>query len=179
MPGSPPAAVARPAIVFCLVALAADPCAACSFSPRFSIAHLLVPTVLILALLALGGAFLGEAPRLGRVGAAAAILYSTAAFDIAAVHDLLTFNRARWTAVDALLGDGVPAGQIDGGYEVDRWLTYRAPVTIDEINTWWNRRDAPEAIVDWGRWQGSRPRAATRSRGGSARTRVVYALRKP
>jgi hypothetical protein len=170
-------APARPAIVFCLVALAAY------LVPLFILSalldrYLLVPMVLVLALLALGGVF-REAPRQSRVVAAAAILILTAAFDIAAVHDLLAFNRARWTAVDALLGDGVPAAQIDGGYEVDRWLTYRPPVTIEEINTWWNRRDAPEAIVSLGPMAGfetARRYPFTRWLGADAG--VVYVLRK-
>ena len=175
-------APARPAIVLCVVALGAY------LVPLFILSalldrYLLVPLVLTLALLALGGAF-HEAPRKTHVVAAMAVLVLTAAFDVTAVHDLLAFNRARWAAVDSLLGEGVAAEKIDGGYEVDRWLTYRPPVTIAEINTWWNRRDAPEAIVSLGpvagfeaarrypftRWLGTRWLGADAG--------VVYVLRK-
>jgi Dolichyl-phosphate-mannose-protein mannosyltransferase len=174
-------APARAAIVLCVAALGAY------LVPLFILSalldrYLLVPMVLTLALLALAGAF-HEAPRPGRVVAAAAVLILTAAFDIAATHDLLTFNRARWTAVDALLGDGVPAEQIDGGYEVDRWLTYRPPVTIAEINTWWNRRDAPEAIVSLGPMAGYEtarryPFARWLSADAGPDASAVYVLRK-
>jgi hypothetical protein len=175
-------AQARPAIVLCVVALGAY------LVPLFILSalldrYLLVPLVLTVALLALGGEF-HEAPRKTHVAAAIAVLSLTAAFDVAAAHDLLAFNRARWTAVDSLLGEGVAAEKIDGGYEVDRWLTYRPPVTIAEINTWWNRRDAPEAIVSLGPMKGfeaARRYTFTRwlgTRGLGADDGVVYVLRK-
>jgi len=51
-----------------------------------------------------------------------------AGFSVAATHDYLAWNRARWEALDALMSvDGVPLAQIDGGFEFNGWYRYGSP----------------------------------------------------
>ncbi len=45
------------------------------------------------------------------------------AFSVAAQHDYLAWNHARWRALDGLLKENVPPESIDGGYEFNGWYT--------------------------------------------------------
>lgn len=47
----------------------------------------------------------------------AALIVAVAVFDVLAVQEYFAWNRARWTAIDALRSKGVPIEQIDGGAE--------------------------------------------------------------
>jgi hypothetical protein len=57
---------------------------------------------------------------LGLYGAAALPL---AFFTIAGMHDYFRWNDARWRLVEKALAMGVPSTSIDGGYEVNGWLS--------------------------------------------------------
>ena len=46
---------------------------------------------------------------------------------IAGIRDHLSYNRALWTAVDALHQSGIPSRDINGGYIVNGWLQYVHP----------------------------------------------------
>lgn len=64
--------------------------------------------------------------RISRVGASLAVLvlllYGFLA--VAGVHDYLSWNRARWQALNDLMRQGVKSDLIDGGYEL-LWHKYR------------------------------------------------------
>jgi hypothetical protein len=79
--------------------------------------------------------------------AALAVLAAVAVFDIAAVHDTFAFNRARWAAVESLLAQGVAAEAIDGGREVNGWLSYRADRTYRDAGPWWAEKARPVALL--------------------------------
>lgn len=56
----------------------------------------------------------------GLFGAAALLL---AFFTVAGMHDYFRWNDARWSLVDKAMKMGVPPTSIEGGYEVNGWLT--------------------------------------------------------
>ena len=47
-----------------------------------------------------------------------------AAVDVAATHDYLAWNRARWMATTKLMDEGISPHQIDGGYEFNGWYLF-------------------------------------------------------
>ncbi|HET9930800.1 MAG TPA: hypothetical protein VFQ35_08940, partial [Polyangiaceae bacterium] len=47
-------------------------------------------------------------------------------FTVAGVHDYFRWNDARWRLVDYALSTGFPSTSINGGYEVNGWLSYDA-----------------------------------------------------
>jgi hypothetical protein len=51
-----------------------------------------------------------------------AMLCIYATFSIAATHDYLAWNRARWNATRSLMAAGTSSQQIDGGYEFNGWF---------------------------------------------------------
>ncbi|MGE0744755.1 MAG: glycosyltransferase family 39 protein [Rhodospirillales bacterium] len=61
-------------------------------------------------------------------------------FAVAATHDYLAWNRARWSALDVLTGvHGVPPERIDGGFEFNGWHHYgKAPYGGSRPGqSWW------------------------------------------
>jgi hypothetical protein len=73
-----------------------------------------------------------------RIIATAAILVVSGGLSIAATHDYLAWNRARWAAVSHLTADlGVPPSQIDGGYEVNGSLMYQPGFHSAPGKSWW------------------------------------------
>jgi hypothetical protein len=63
-----------------------------------------------------------------------------ASFDVAATHDYLSWNRARWRALDHLTGQmAVPKNKIDGGYEFNGWYLYdpKQPIEYGGKKSWW------------------------------------------
>jgi len=56
----------------------------------------------------------------------AVALLPVGAFSVAGVHDYFRWNDVRWRLVDHALRLGVPSTSIDGGYEVNGWLSYDA-----------------------------------------------------
>ncbi|MGA7614426.1 MAG: glycosyltransferase family 39 protein [Thermoanaerobaculia bacterium] len=53
---------------------------------------------------------------------ATSLLTLVAFFSIAATHDYLAWNRARWQAFDRLQSEGVTLAQLEGGYEINQYL---------------------------------------------------------
>lgn len=45
-------------------------------------------------------------------------------FTVAGVHDYFRWNDARWALVKWAMNTGIPSTSIDGGYEVNGWLSY-------------------------------------------------------
>lgn len=86
----------------------------------------------------------GEAQRRGRLAPALSLLLLTAffVFSTAAVHDYLSWNRARWAALDYLTKAlRVPASEIDGGFEFNGWHLYSPGYKQREWRSWWWVRD--------------------------------------
>jgi dolichyl-phosphate-mannose-protein mannosyltransferase len=106
--------------------------------------YLLVPAAFAIALAAAG---LGRRPLASRTLqlATLAALAGLAVFDVAAVHDTFAFDRARWAAVDRLVAQGVAPDAIDGGFEVNGWLSYRADRRYQEAGAWWAEKPHPAA----------------------------------
>lgn len=73
-----------------------------------------------------------------RRGLSILFLSITAAFSVAATHDYFAWNEARWRALAALQDAGIPADQIDGGFEFNAWKetgVRRAPSKYGK--SWW------------------------------------------
>jgi hypothetical protein len=66
------------------------------------------------------------APARGRwrTVAAGVVLAVYAAVSVAGTHDYLSWNRARWSALDDLTARGVSYREIDGGFEFNGWYGY-------------------------------------------------------
>lgn len=63
-------------------------------------------------------------------------------FTIAATHDYLSWNRARWEALHNLMDDDVPPDRIDGGFEFNAWYLYDDGYEYDPNKSWyWVDRD--------------------------------------
>ncbi|MCP4441324.1 MAG: glycosyltransferase family 39 protein [Aureispira sp.] len=66
-------------------------------------------------------------------------------FSLLATHDYLSWNRARWKALDYLTEDeGVLPSQIDGGFEFNGWhqtSTEKNPPTKEHISWWFVDKD--------------------------------------
>lgn len=45
-------------------------------------------------------------------------------FTVAGVHDYFRWNDTRWRLVEYAMSTGIPSTSIDGGYEVNGWLSY-------------------------------------------------------
>ena len=146
----------RAALLLCAAPLA------CYFIPStllsdFMDRYLLAPLALALAMLAACGAVQSQSRR--RAVAATVILGIAAAFDAAAMHDFLSYNRARWTAVRDLLASGMPAASIEGGtYEVNGWINYRPGAVFARGRDRWydGSVDAPSAVLSLGPLDGYR-----------------------
>jgi hypothetical protein len=55
-----------------------------------------------------------------------------AGFAVAATHDYLAWNRARWIALDQLVAEGATPNQIDGGFEFNGLHRYGMPGAADK-----------------------------------------------
>jgi hypothetical protein len=74
-----------------------------------------------------------------------ALSVAMAVFSTAATRDYMEVQRARWQALDALTGAGVPPTEIDGGFEFNGWHLYRdgyADWITEPAKSWyWVDRD--------------------------------------
>ena len=75
--------------------------------------------------------------RLMPLAVASLVLYG--AFSIAGTHDYLSWNRARWQALNNLATEQrVSADEIDGGYEFNGWYLYDSKYrATPEKSYWW------------------------------------------
>jgi hypothetical protein len=64
------------------------------------------------------------------------LMLPLAYFTTAAVHDYFRWNDARWRLVEHARQLGVPTTSIDGGYEVNGWLSFdlmrKHPEKVDD-----------------------------------------------
>lgn len=66
------------------------------------------------------------------------LILGFAAFSVAATHDYLAWNRARWRATDELMqNDHVPPEKIDGGYEFGGLFLYHAGYQRRKDESYW------------------------------------------
>jgi hypothetical protein len=101
----------------------------------------LVPAASAL-LVALPGFAWRVGPAARRLAPAILLLAMFVGFGVPAAHDYLAWNRARWRATDALLASGVPASQIDGGYEFGGWYLFRPDYQVQpDKSFWWVAED--------------------------------------
>jgi hypothetical protein len=85
------------------------------------------------------GAPILRAPPPAAVFAGLAVAVGYGVFAVGATHDYLAWNRARWHAVDDLLGRGIPHTKIDGGFEVNAWYRYDPRHPIESANSFFVR----------------------------------------
>ena len=112
---------------------------------RYVLLHL--PLVMILIVGVIGPRI--TVPRWAAV-AAAALIIPIAAFSIAATHDYLSWNRARWNALDDLVKvQGISPHAIDGGFEFNGWYLYDPNYKEKPGKSWW-WVDGDEYIVAFG-----------------------------
>ncbi len=117
--------------------------------------YLLAPTFTMIALVAIewhaSPAFKSALVTI----AAAFALVLTSAFTIAATHDYLGWNRARWALLDTLRQQGIAPTRIDGGFEFDgTWLYDPAYVSAPPKSVWWVHDD--QYIIQFGTLAGYR-----------------------
>jgi hypothetical protein len=95
-----------------------------AYGPFFD-RYFLPLAALVAPLAAAGLASRAGVPR-GAIAAATALAIALLGFSIAATHDYLAWNRARWAAASHLERDlGVAAAEIDGGFEYNNYLPHR------------------------------------------------------
>ena len=81
---------------------------------------LFVPAILVLVVTKeTRSGYMPERRWRGALSLMLVLVYATVA--VAATHDYLAWNRARWMATRTLMEAGVSPHQIDGGYEFNGW----------------------------------------------------------
>jgi 4-amino-4-deoxy-L-arabinose transferase-like glycosyltransferase len=82
------------------------------------------------------------------------VLFLFVLFSVTATHDYLSWNRARWSALDSLIDEyDVQPGRIDGGFEFNGWYLYDpAYVRTGGKSYWWVDKD--DYIISFGPIQG-------------------------
>lgn len=85
---------------------------------------------------------------------AALLMLLFGVMSVAASHDYLAWNRARWQALnDLMVVDRVSPRRIDGGYEFNGWYNYSANYRSDPKRSYW-WVDSDEFIVASGKLDG-------------------------
>ena len=93
--------------------------------------------VILPVLMAVTAAASLTTPRIGRLRASVILALPVGLFSIAATHDYLALNRARWEALrDATTIFHVAASDLDGGREFNGWSAYR--VGEHRRGAWWD-----------------------------------------
>jgi hypothetical protein len=65
-----------------------------------------------------------------------------AIFSVAATHDYLSWNRAKWKGLIKLINNGISPGKIDGGIEFNGWYETGKIDTGETMNkSWWFVKD--------------------------------------
>jgi Dolichyl-phosphate-mannose-protein mannosyltransferase len=99
---------------------------------------------LALVVLVVGDSRTESAPRPPWRGwVTAGVLVAVGGLSVAGTHDYLAWNRTRWEAARYLTAElGVPATEIDGGYEFNGGAGYhwRQPISIGK-SWWWVQND--------------------------------------
>ena len=84
------------------------------------------------------------------VAISAVLMFFPAVFAVGATHDYLSWNRARWAALDHLTKEqNVSPERIDGGIEFNGWFLYDKNYARQKDKSWWFVID-DEFIVSFG-----------------------------
>ncbi|HEY3293981.1 MAG TPA: glycosyltransferase family 39 protein [bacterium] len=82
-----------------------------------------------------------RSPALVRM-ATVGLLAAFALYDVGATHDYLSWNRARWDALNHLnTVQRIPPDRVDGGYEYNGWHFYSKGFTSPPGKSWWYVKD--------------------------------------
>jgi 4-amino-4-deoxy-L-arabinose transferase-like glycosyltransferase len=96
----------------------------------------LVPLGIAIVILLVNNVSFGNAgSALRTVAIASLVLYAT--FSIAGTHDYLSWNRARWQALNNLAAERVTPIDIDGGFEFNGWYLYDLNYIPRLKKSWW------------------------------------------
>jgi hypothetical protein len=98
------------------------------------------PAVLSLAVVVKGDLELNPPSRvssLRRLGLAVVPVVIYLYFSLAATHDYLAWNRAKWQAFQQLQAQGVGIEQMDAGYELNGWYNYGQKRYEDDQHSFW------------------------------------------
>lgn len=116
------------------------PMAGAGFLDRYMI--ILVPLALTAVLQAARARDATLGPLQLRVGLAVAFLLG--ALSVAGTHDYLSWNRARWAALEHLTEDvGVRPTDVDGGFEFNGYYLYDEKYRVrSDVSWWWVQDDA-------------------------------------
>jgi hypothetical protein len=110
--------------------------------------YLLMVFVLVIAVLAtVAVRTTVEVTRRAPAWTAATGVMLLSLFSVATIHDTFSFNRARWAAVDAALQAGVAPDRIDGGFEVNGWLSYDPNRLSTDVVSWWAPKRDPLVLI--------------------------------
>jgi hypothetical protein len=108
------------------------------FFDRYFIYFVATGLLLLLAGRAGPAAARPAAPARPAAWLAAAVLVPVAWFSVAATHDYLAWNRARWQAISDLVNvDGAPRDHIDGGMEYNGLYFFSGYYTRVPGRSWW------------------------------------------
>lgn len=75
--------------------------------------------------------------RHAALGIASLLLLGFAGYAVAATHDYFAWNRIRWQLLDGSVQQGVPAAQIDGGFEFNGLNGYDPAYVAAPGKSWW------------------------------------------
>lgn len=76
-----------------------------------------------------------------RWATAIALTLAYGVFAVGATHDYLAWNRERWDAARDLLRRGIPAEQINGGFEFNGWYRFDEEHLEESLQSAWSRGD--------------------------------------
>jgi hypothetical protein len=97
----------------------------------------LLPLGIAIVTLLVGNVVPDNAGSLLRTLAVASLLLY-GAFSIAGTHDYLSWNRARWQALNNLTAEQrITADVIDGGFEFNAWYSYDSKYLPTKRRSWW------------------------------------------
>jgi len=65
-----------------------------------------------------------------------------AVFSVCAVHDYVSWNRARWALTDKVISEGMDVNNIDGGVEYMTWYHFD-----ENVSEWWKEVEPKYQIV--------------------------------
>jgi hypothetical protein len=104
----------------------------------------LLPVFMGLTVLPLQSSAAERSPAIPRwaFASAAVLIAAGVSFSVAAMHDYLAWNRARWAAADWLVATrAAPPSAIDGGFEWNAWQGYDPSYVATPGKSWWWVRD--------------------------------------
>ncbi|MBN2307485.1 MAG: glycosyltransferase family 39 protein [Candidatus Hydrogenedentes bacterium] len=122
---------------------------ASSYNPFVSCAfdRYTLPVLIPAAVLCAGG-LTPRLPKAGKalLGLTLALFYL---FSVAAAHDYLAWNRARWAGLDYLRNEvGAPPERIDGGYEFNGMYTSDTFMELHDTRDFYERGDKEWWVLD-------------------------------